>query len=284
MAFLFLRIVRLSADVSIQSTHRHCRRNVPQNRTTGFVDSGNNVSTLGQGTVSEYCWRFFVGAVDPWRHSAHWQSSRPAGAIHGGTFMAVCALVILITHADQIPEAFKLIFRDAFTGQAVTGGSTWCGHLHRCAARSILERGPAWAQKPWRMAQLKPRKPIREGLVAMLGPMIDTLIVCTITGLVIINTGVWKKGGHGGSHFETKGWYCSILQRKPVLLPVSTKRLGPVDNRQTMTPTIRNRILKHYTSRMPWGHPIEYGVSGETDRNGFLLVFGRTRQDTRHAG
>ena len=85
-----------------------------------FVDSGNNVTTLGEGLFGVLL-AVLVGVV-----------------ILGGIqrigkvaarlvpFMVVlyggCALVILITHANQIPEAFKLIFRDAFTGQAVTGG------------------------------------------------------------------------------------------------------------------------------------------------------------------
>ena len=234
-----------------------------------FVDSGNNVTTLGQGLFGVLL-AVFVGAV-----------------ILGGIqrigkvaarlvpFMVVlyggCALVILITHAGQIPEAFKLIFRDAFTGQAVTGGVLGAV-ISTGVRRAAFSNEAGMGTEAMAHGAAKTKEPIREGLVAMLGPMIDTLIVCTITGLVIINTGVWKKGVTMDRISKlTDG----IVQysKDTGSLPVSSKGLAQLtivnDDSDNKEPYIEALHLKD-----AWGHPIEYGASGETDRNGFLLVSG----------
>ena len=96
-------------------------------------------------------------------------------------------------HASQIPEAFRLIITDAFTGQAVTGGVLG-SVISIGVRRAAFSNEAGMGTEAMAHGAAKTKEPIREGLVAMLGPMIDTLIVCTITGLVIINTGVWEKG------------------------------------------------------------------------------------------
>ena len=108
--------------------------------------------------------------------------------------MVVCYLLltfaVLVMNYQQIPEAFSLILTDAFTGESMAGGAVGAVIIMgiRRAAFSN-EAGIGTEAMAHGAAQTK--EPVREGLVAMLGPIIDTLIVCTCTALVIIISGVW---------------------------------------------------------------------------------------------
>ncbi len=105
-----------------------------------------------------------------------------------------CALVILFTHAGQVPGAIALIFSDAFTGKAVAGGALGAV-ISTGVRRAAFSNEAGMGTEAMAHGAAKTKEPIREGLVAMLGPMIDTLIVCTITGLIILSTGVWQETG-----------------------------------------------------------------------------------------
>jgi AGCS family alanine or glycine:cation symporter len=105
-----------------------------------------------------------------------------------------CALVILFTHAAQVPESIALIFHDAFTGDAVAGGVLGAV-ISTGVRRAAFSNEAGMGTEAMAHGAAKTKEPIREGLVAMLGPMIDTLIVCTITGLIILSTGVWESTG-----------------------------------------------------------------------------------------
>ncbi|MEN7546571.1 alanine/glycine:cation symporter family protein [Rapidithrix thailandica] len=101
-------------------------------------------------------------------------------------------LYILITNISEIPASFALIFSDAFTGKAVLGGLV--GEVIRQGARRAAFSNEAGiGTAPMMHGAAKTKEPIREGLVAMLGPAIDTLLVCTMTALAIIVTGVWDQ-------------------------------------------------------------------------------------------
>ncbi len=104
---------------------------------------------------------------------------------------------ILITHWAQVPACFALIFHDAFTGQAVLGGAV--GEVIRTGVRRAAFSNEAGiGTAPMMHGAAKTSEPVREGLVAMLGPVIDTLIVCTMTALAILVTGVWQQKGANG--------------------------------------------------------------------------------------
>lgn len=105
--------------------------------------------------------------------------------------------VVLISHAGEIPAAFVMIFEDAFSGNAVAGGvvgTVIITGIRRAAFSN--EAGIGTEAMAHGAAQTK--EPIREGMVAMLGPVIDTLIVCTCTALVILISGVWQSGESNG--------------------------------------------------------------------------------------
>lgn len=106
-------------------------------------------------------------------------------------------IFIAIVHIDIVPEAFALIFKDAFTGNAVLGGAVGSVIIIG-AKRAAFSNEAGIGTAPMAHGAAKTDEPIREGLVAMLGPAIDTLIVCTLTALAIIITGVWQTTSDNG--------------------------------------------------------------------------------------
>jgi len=103
---------------------------------------------------------------------------------------------LLLIHAAQIPATFALIFRDAFTGEAVAGGAIGAVILIG-VQRGVFSNEAGLGTESLAHGAAKTNEPVREGLVAMLGPIIDTLIVCTCTALAILVTGVWQEDATG---------------------------------------------------------------------------------------
>ncbi len=111
-------------------------------------------------------------------------------------YMAAAVWILALNYAN-IPKCLWLIITDAFSGQAVAGGAIGAVIMTgvRRAAYSN-EAGIGTAALAHGAA--KTTEPVREGLIAMLGPAIDTLIVCTITALIILTTGVWQSSEANG--------------------------------------------------------------------------------------
>lgn len=103
----------------------------------------------------------------------------------------VSVLVILAIHIEEIPYYLGLIVTDAFTGKAVMGGAV--GQLIIIGVqRAAFSNEAGIGTESLAHGASKTREPVREGLVAMMEPAIDTLIVCTMTALAILVTGVWQ--------------------------------------------------------------------------------------------
>jgi AGCS family alanine or glycine:cation symporter len=106
----------------------------------------------------------------------------------------VSALVVIVILYDSVPEALTLIVKSAFTGTAATGGfvgSTFMLTLLWGVRRGLFSNEAGQGSAPIAHAAAKTEYPAREGLVASLEPLVDTLIICTLTALVIILTGAW---------------------------------------------------------------------------------------------
>ncbi|MGD9328831.1 MAG: alanine/glycine:cation symporter family protein [Cyclobacteriaceae bacterium] len=104
-------------------------------------------------------------------------------------YFMVVILILVLNAADIIP-AFRSIFADAFTGNALLGGAL--GQLIITGVRrGTFSNEAGIGTAPMAHSAAKTNEPIREGLVAMMGPAIDTLLVCTLTALALIITGVW---------------------------------------------------------------------------------------------
>ncbi len=126
-------------------------------------------------------------------------------------------VVILITNIPEILPGFRTIFRDAFSGKAVLGGSV--GTIIMVGVRRAAFSNEAGiGTAPMAHGAAKTNEPIREGLVAMLGPMIDTIIVCTMTALAIIMTGVWKHSDADGITLTAEAFGKGLPGVGPVLL------------------------------------------------------------------
>lgn len=109
----------------------------------------------------------------------------------------VGALATIILNYRAVPDAFSQIFTYAFNPTAAIGGfagSVVLKTIQMGVARGVFSNEAGLGSSPMAHAAAKTDEPVREGLVAMLEPLIDTLIICTMTALVIIITGVWKTG------------------------------------------------------------------------------------------
>jgi AGCS family alanine or glycine:cation symporter len=122
---------------------------------------------------------------------------------------SVTVIFIILSHVDQIIPSLKLIFVDAFTGKSVMGGAVGAVIITGVRRASFSnEAGLGTASMAHGAA--KTSEPIREGMIAMLGPIIDTMIVCTMTALVLIITGVWNNPSVDGVTMTTLAFESTI--------------------------------------------------------------------------
>ncbi len=116
-------------------------------------------------------------------------------------FMAVlylsCTIVALTLNADAVPAAFALILTDAFTGEAAAGGALLTVMLYG-VQRGAFSNEAGIGTEALAHGAARTDEPVREGLVAMTGPIIDTLIICTATALMILVSGVWQGSDANG--------------------------------------------------------------------------------------
>ncbi|MDR2946683.1 MAG: amino acid carrier protein, partial [Candidatus Adiutrix sp.] len=117
-------------------------------------------------------------------------------------FMAVIyiigGLIILALHIDKVPGAFSLIFSNAFTGTAATGGflgSTMAMAIRYGVARGLFSNEAGLGSAPIAHATAMVKNPVKQGLLGMLDPFLDTIVVCSISALVILVAGEWTATG-----------------------------------------------------------------------------------------
>jgi len=115
-------------------------------------------------------------------------------------FYLMAGLIVLAINAADLPAAFALVFKHAFSPIAAEGGfagaAVWAA-LRFGVARGIFSNEAGLGSAPIAHASAKTNSPVNQGMVAMLGTFIDTIIICTITGMVIITSGVWTSGVSG---------------------------------------------------------------------------------------
>lgn len=109
----------------------------------------------------------------------------------------VTVLLIVFNYLDEVPSMLWKIMEDAFTGNAIAGGAVGAVIITG-ARRAAFSNEAGIGTAPMVHGASKNNEPIREGLIAMLGPFIDTIVVCTLTALVIMLTGVWETTEHDG--------------------------------------------------------------------------------------
>jgi AGCS family alanine or glycine:cation symporter len=119
-------------------------------------------------------------------------------------FMALLYLlggwIILATHASAIPEALRLVIDGAFSGTAAAGGfagSTIAMALRMGVSRGLFSNEAGLGSAPMVHAAANTDHPVRQGMYGIFEVFVDTILICTTTGLVILVTGVWSSGAAG---------------------------------------------------------------------------------------
>ncbi len=111
-------------------------------------------------------------------------------------FYVIGALAVLFAHPDRIVPSFIAVFRDAFTGSAAVGGflgASFAFAFNRGVNRGLFSNEAGQGSAPIAHAAARANEPVSEGMVAILEPFIDTLVICTLTGIVILSSGAWTE-------------------------------------------------------------------------------------------
>ncbi len=117
----------------------------------------------------------------------------------------VFCIALIICNITQIPEAVVIIVKGAFNPQSLTGGivGTMFIAMQKGVARGIFSNEAGLGSAPIAAAAAQTKEPVRQGLVSMTGTFIDTIIICTMTGLSIVVTGAWQVEGIEGVQVTT---------------------------------------------------------------------------------
>jgi AGCS family alanine or glycine:cation symporter len=118
------------------------------------------------------------------------------------TAYLLAGLVVLGLNIGEVPAAFMTIVQDAFTPTAQVGGFAGAGvmlAIQMGVARGIFSNEAGLGSAPIAHAAAETDSPVRQGTIAMLGTFIDTIIICSITGLVIVVSGAWQSGENGAA-------------------------------------------------------------------------------------
>ncbi|HEY7885433.1 MAG TPA: sodium:alanine symporter family protein [Cellvibrionaceae bacterium] len=129
-----------------------------------------------------------------------------------GITYVVCGLVVIGMNVSAIPDAFALIFNSAFTGTAAAGGFAGAGiamAIQFGIARGVFSNEAGLGSAAIAHAAAKTKSPVSQGMIAMLGTFIDTIVICTITGLAIITTGAWF--GEAKGALMSQAAFASVL-------------------------------------------------------------------------
>lgn len=142
-------------------------------------------------------------------------------------FMAVIYVVVsiglILMNLNAVPDALALIVRSAFTGEAAAGGfagSTIMMAMQKGIARGIFSNESGLGSAPIAAAAAKTKWPAEQGLISMTGTFIDTIIICSMTGLALVLTGVWK-GTAAGAMMTTNAFASAYGHMGIILLTVS---------------------------------------------------------------
>lgn len=112
----------------------------------------------------------------------------------------IFSIMLLIFNIKEVPAAFVTIVKAAFNPSAVTGGivGSMIVAMQKGIARGIFSNEAGLGSAPIAAAAAQTKEPVRQGLVSMTGTFIDTIVICTMTGLSIVLTGAWKQDGLEG--------------------------------------------------------------------------------------
>jgi AGCS family alanine or glycine:cation symporter len=136
-------------------------------------------------------------------------------------FYVLGCAVLLLMHAERIPDTLRLIVSGAFTPQAATGGFLGAGvreAIRYGIARGLFSNESGLGSAPIVAAAAQTKNPVRQALVSSTGTFWDTVVVCAMSGLVIVNSGAWEQGIRGAA--LTRAAFADIPYVGPLILTV----------------------------------------------------------------
>ena len=110
------------------------------------------------------------------------------------------AVIVIVSHLDQLPAGLAALFHQAWSGTAASGGfagATLAQTIRFGVARGLFSNESGLGSAPIAAAAAKTNQPAKQALVSMTGTFLDTIIVCSLTGLALATTGVWTSGETG---------------------------------------------------------------------------------------
>lgn len=117
-------------------------------------------------------------------------------------FFVVCSLVAVFLNIGKVPAAFGLIFREAFNFKAAAGGTAGYGimaAMHYGFSRGIFSNEAGLGSAPIAHAASSTKDPVKQGLWGMFEVFFTTIIICTLSGLVVLTSGLWNGGEYKGA-------------------------------------------------------------------------------------
>ncbi len=134
----------------------------------------------------------------------------------------LAGLVVIVFNLSAVPDALATIVKTAFTGTAAQGGfagAVIALAIEKGIARGVFSNEAGLGSAPIAHAAAQTNSPVEQGCIAMLGTLIDTLIICSITGIAIVVTGAWHQGTEGVG--ITQWAYMSVIPFGDVIVAVS---------------------------------------------------------------
>ena len=179
----------------------------------GFFDPNNQHSVKILPFLGEYSWSVVIASLI--------LAFCVAAVLIGGVkriasvsqiivpFMAIIyvvfVIILVICNITEVPAAIVTIVKAAFNPRAVTGGvvGSMIVAMQKGVARGIFSNEAGLGSAPIAAAAAQTKEPVRQGLVSMTGTFIDTIVICTLTGLSIVLTGAWQVEGLEGVQVTT---------------------------------------------------------------------------------
>ena len=179
----------------------------------GFFDPNNQHSVKILPFLGEYSWSVVIASLI--------LAFCVAAVLIGGVkriasvsqiivpFMAIIyvvfVVILVICNITEVPAAIVTIVKAAFNPRAVTGGvvGSMIVAMQKGVARGIFSNEAGLGSAPIAAAAAQTKEPVRQGLVSMTGTFIDTIVICTLTGLSIVLTGAWQVEGLEGVQVTT---------------------------------------------------------------------------------
>lgn len=166
----------------------------------------------------------------------------------------VGAISVILYNYENIIPAFVSIFRDVFTGTAATGGFLGAGisfAFSKGVGRGLFSNEAGQGSAAIAHASAKTKQPFAEGVVSILEPFVDTIIICTLTGLVLLSSGVWNEKHHNRFQFAdmeiVEGVYDDKIPEQQKLLANFVQK-GESIKPYSGTITLENGIIKEEVS------------------------------------